>query len=420
MALRCALALASLAAAGRADDACNANGVLAARGTGTACACDSGWKGAACELLDLLPSTRGDGTCAPAAGAAVARGATTTWGGAPLREAGGSWALTVSEMANHCGMIEWGGCSQGALWRANASVTGPYERVRTVIGPYSHNVWPFKVNSSLYLLFHIGIGCDTAGVHACNYTRMPTCTNGSTWPPKPPPGTQRVENPVDLSRATLFVAPAPGGPWAAAPRNWTLPTCSNNPTAVILRNGSMMLMCHEPFAGLACKPAANYLYTATSLTPDWAHGAWAARCVHTNNPTLTVGNATFTAYNEDPHLYVDPRGNLHALMHNQGPCYSGANASFYGADVRGCGGHMYSTDGGESWTFTWRAAYNGTVVFDDGTAVRYRRERPKLVVDDAGAPFALATAVSLNVRVEAFQPGEDAACTLVSRLGGGA
>ena len=400
-----------------ADD-CNQNGVCSLP-AGT-CICDASWTGTSCQLLTLQPSSRGDGTCEPAPGFAVARGALTTWGGAPLLEASGSWALTVSEMANHCGMIEWGGCSQGALWRAtNASVVGPYERVGTVIGPYAHNVWPFRVNASLYLLFHIGIGCDSVGVHACNYTRMPTCTNGSTWPAKPPQGTHPVENPSGLSRASLFTASEPAGPWSPAPRNWTLPICSNNPTAVILRNGSMMLMCHEPFAGLNCKPAVNYLYTATSLTRDWAFGAWAARCVHTNNPNVTVNNITFSAFNEDPHLFLDPRGGLHALTHNQGPCYSGANASFYGADVRGCGGHMFSTDGGETWNFTWHAAYNGTVSFTDGTAVRYRRERPKLVVDDNGSPIALATALSLNIFPEAFQPGEDAACTLVSKLGSG-
>lgn len=404
--------LIALVRACNVDVDCNANGVCVS----SACSCDAGWAGESCELLEIFPSTRGDGTCSPVPGFAVARGALTTWGGAPLQAAGGSWALTLSEMANHCGMIEWGGCSQGALWRSNGSITGPYERERTVIGPYAHNVFPFRVNASLYLLFHIGIGCDTAGVHACNYTRMPTCTNGSTWPAKPPQGTLPVANPPGLSRAVLHIAPAADGPWTPAPRNWTLPSCSNNPAAVILRNGSMMIMCHEPFAGLSCKPAVNYLYTATSLSTDWAFGPWTARCVHTNNPNKTVGNETFSVYNEDPHLFLDPRGNIHALMHNQGPCYSGANASFYGADIRGCGGHMFSIDGGETWTFTWHAAYNGTVVFTDGTSVQYRRERPKLVVDELGAPVALSTAVSLNIEPEAFQPGRDAACTLVATL----
>ena len=179
----------------------------------------------------------------------------------------------------------------------------------------------------------------------------------------------------------------------------------------------MMIMCHEPFAGLSCKPAVNFLYTATSLSADWAYGKWTARCVQTKNPNITVGNTNFSAFNEDPHLFLDPRGNLHALTHNQGPCYSGSNASWYGADVRGCGGHMFSTDGGETWSFTWHAAYNGTVTFTDGSAVRYRRERPKLVFDDFGKLLALATAISLNVEIEAFQPGLDSACTLVARLG---
>lgn len=63
-----------------------------------------------------------------------------------------------------------------------------------------------------------------------------------------------------------------------------------------------------------------------------------------------------------PDLYMDKRGNLHVLTHNQSPCYSGRAAPFFGADVRGCGAHFYSSDMGASWSFAWHAVYNGTVV----------------------------------------------------------
>ena len=105
-----------------------------------------------------------------------------------------------------------------------------------------------------------------------------------------------------------------------------------------------------------------------------------------------------------------------AARDNQSPCYSGpVAAAFYGADVRGCGGHFFSADAGLSWTFSWHAAYKGTVHFTDGRVRVYKRERPKLVQDAHGVIIALATGVGPAL-VDAFQPGNDTACTLVAAV----
>ena len=88
----------------------------------------------------------------------------------------------------------------------------------------------------------------------------------------------------------------------------------------------------------------------------------------TNTPTRSMcadrslGNLFLCVRNNSPDLYMDKRGNLHVLTHNQSPCYSGRAASFFGADVRGCGAHFFSSDMGASWKFAWHAVYNGTVV----------------------------------------------------------
>ena len=372
------------------------------------------WTGLTCAVLNLAPSNPGDGTCESNLNG-TARGFMTTWGGSPVLS-GSTWTLVVSEMANHCGMIQWGGASQAGLW-TSSSITGPYYRKSTVVGVFCHNAWLFPVNSSLYVLFHIGLGCDSVGVHACNYGKLPSCTNGTSPSFHPPLRNGTVPNEVNLHRAHTHFSTSPEGPFLPIPSDWTLPYCANNPTAVFLKNGSMMMMCHTQFEGLTCKPEQNYLYTAVSLTTDWTHGKWVARCVKTLNPMLNTTNGTFSAYNEDPHLFLDQRGNVHALTHNQGPCYSGENASFYGADVRGCGGHMFSTDQGNTWTFTWHAAYNGSVLFRNKqvNSVRYRRERPKLVMNGT-RPIALSTAVSFNVEPEQFQPNRDSACTLVTSI----
>ena len=102
------------------------------------------------------------------------------------------------------------------------------------------------------------------------------------------------------------------------------------------------------------------------------------------------------------------------LTHNQSPCYSGPiEAAFFGADVRGCGGHFYSADEGASWYFSWHASYNGTVAFRDGRTRTYKRERPKLVQDAQGNIVALANGIGVAL-VDAFAAPNDTACTLVA------
>jgi hypothetical protein len=208
-----------------------------------------------------------------------------------------------------------------------------------------------------------------------------------------------------------------------------------------------MIMCHEPMSpGLQCNaPLSGGLSFATSLSANWTHSEYVFRCLNVSNPTHTVGNTTFNLANEDPHLFVDARGSLHVLTHNQARwsnsvlcmhlssyacCFSpGQNAfpprslqspgyqntSWYGGDVRGDGGHFFSADGGETWTFAWHAVYSGLVNFTDGSAMRYKRERPKLVQDGSRRLVALTNGVGVAL-VDAFGPGADAACTLVVAL----
>ena len=328
----------------------------------------------------------------------------------------GAWHLHVAEMASHCGMCSWSSQSQVAHYRA-AAVTGPYARVDTAVGAFAHNPAVIAIPPSAavanvsYLMFHIGIGCDSAGAHECNYTRMPSCANGSTpLHPQPPPS--RVPPPPRVVRAVTHAAASLDGPWLGTPAAWRLPSCSN-PSPAFLRNGSLMLMCHGSYA--QCGPQSGGLSFYTSLSADWTAGPYGFRCLNVLNANYTFNGTLFHPANEDPHLYTDARGALHVLTHNQSPCYSGAAASFYGADVRGCGGHFFSADGGESWTFAWHAAYNGTIHYTDGRAKQYKRERPKVVQDAQGKIIALSTGIGPSL-VDAFAAPNDTACTSVAAV----
>ena len=112
---------------------------------------------------------------------------------------------------------------------------------------------------------------------------------------------------------------------------------------------------------------------------------------------------------EDPSVYVDARGRLHAIFHNQ----------IEADDQRLAGGHAYSADG-VSWTFGG-TAWSNRVRFDDGTTYVFsRRERPHLVFGDAAAPTritALTTGVQFGEGSPTYAPGQDACFTLLQPVG---
>ena len=82
-------------------------------------------------------------------------------------------------------------------------------------------------------------------------------------------------------------------------------------------------------------------------------GKWSDEvCVNvTSGASHSFNGTVFHPANEDPNLYMDKRGNLHVITHNQSPCYSGAKAPFFGADVRGCGAHFFSADMGQRFSY---------------------------------------------------------------------
>ena len=93
------------------------------------------------------------------------------------------------------------------------------------------------------------------------------------------------------------------------------------------------------------------------------------------------------ASQEGMHMYKDPRGGYHCLMH-----------AFPRKAYKNIlpGGHAFSPDG-RNWTYTG-VAYNNTVHFSDGTSqAMCRRERPALLyasgVPSQGPPIALFNGV---------------------------
>lgn len=93
-------------------------------------------------------------------------------------------------------------------------------------------------------------------------------------------------------------------------------------------------------------------------------------------------NNTLEENGEDPFIYQDERGTWRMVFHG------------YGGDRRWTDGQTaYSTDL-LHWTWQPEPAYSSTVYYHDGTSETFmRRERPALVLNEAGHPLYLLNGI---------------------------
>ena len=148
---------------------------------------------------------------------------------------------------------------------------------------------------------------------------------------------------------------------------------STNPGAVVLPNGTVILAyrgCTENCfiektekVSFASAPSFSGLYT---------------RIIPGDQPI-------FDNPNEDPHTWVDGRGNWHLLMHS---LESGGG---WGSGPK-VGRHAFARDVRGPWTFgAANLAFNTTVHFtDNSTTVFLRRERPQLLWSEGPGPRPVA------------------------------
>jgi len=130
------------------DHDCQLNGVCVSG----KCDCDAAWQGDACSELAL----EGDGHYAyggPDSGV-------TSWGGGPpvLDSATGNWTLFVTEIAEHCGLSEWG--TQSTVVAATArSPAGPFHRTGLAIPSQAHNpYYAYDPSTKTHGISQIGDG----------------------------------------------------------------------------------------------------------------------------------------------------------------------------------------------------------------------------------------------------------------------
>ena len=167
--------------------------------------------------------------------------------------------------------------------------------------------------------------------------------------------------------------------WSATPRgtNWSTPVrvsmaqpqMDTNFAPVILPNGSLIGMWRDHHPG--GHHSTPHLVTATH---------WKDPSTYRWFTDQLFSDKDVPGGIEDMFLWVDVRGNYHALFHVMYDCDN-------------CGGHAFSEDG-----MVWRwggIAYTGQVEYDDGSSYTFPNcERPHLIMaPDGTTPIALTNGV---------------------------
>ena len=426
------LLLASAAAAGASvcPHNCSLNGrcIAAPR---PRCTCDAGWTGLRCSTLDVRPTTRSAGLQLPN---------TSTWGGSVrLDKASGTYFMWASEITQHCGMSAWQTNSRVIRASASASAAGTGSEARVATGSsacalhlsfeqeaiqfpvWAHEptvapVAPAAAGSLRAVEEQREWVVFFSGRHPNSSSDVPQCGNcsgGTTIP-----GCKRPKGlPAGVDRDPTYVswAPAPRGPWAAPVRvSVARPAIDTNLAAVLLpaaarragaaaHTGGRRLLGIWRSRSREPLPLGHHSQPHLLTAADWRDPStyvWHAEPMFT---TQELGGAV-----EDPFVWVNRRGEFHALFHVQhGECLN-------------CGSHAYSATGAQgTWVYTGIAyTANTTFVGEAGggghpaSMVAFKKcERPHLILDGAGVPIALTNGVTVG--------GTDASYTLLRPLGSG-
>ena len=283
------LTLLRSARACQTDADCSFNGVCAS----SSCVCDSGWSPPACDTLNLIPVADDAGFYRPN---------TSSWCGAiasdPLDPS--LFHLFSSEMSGGCGLGIWRSGSQ-VVHATSRVVTGPFERKETLIQPEAHNPQIVTAPDGTFLLYDSYGGPDSGCKAVTNYTTCKSVSYCACVAAGP-------------GNFTFHSAPAPTGPWTphTVAVNYPCHSCNLTPAPVVLRNGTILVALHCD-AGGAFATCDMTMWRAD----DWRGPYTTVHTVGNGKSNGLVWNASQSpGHPEDPFLWEDARGRLHALLHN--------------------------------------------------------------------------------------------------------
>eukprot|EP00040_Diaphanoeca_grandis_P015747 m.80694 g.80694 ORF g.80694 m.80694 type:complete len:429 (-) comp25339_c0_seq3:104-1390(-) len=324
------------------------------------CACTAPWTGSDCSVLEILPSDEKGGAIYGVSPNV------SSWGGNIVVGKDGKFHLFVSEFAGKdCGMVSWLTNSQ-ITHATSDTIDGTYTKADVAVGSFAHNPQVIVFGNELFL-FHIGSGNGSAHVNCTG-----PAFDGNHEQPSTVWAQRRNANlfPDALTngrtqQTTIHTAPGPDGPWSSVES-----VECDNPAPLVLRNGTVLLMCSRSPTG----QHAWRLYRADTPRGPWSHVTEVYPRSNRTGPQ-----------SEDPFLWEDANGFLHVLSHTFPP--EGPNGEDQPSTVMSI--HGFSRDALE-WHWSADQPYNSTIVFKDGHTVQHATaERPKLVIGSDGVPTHL-------------------------------
>lgn len=319
------------------------------------CVCDSWATGDACAYFNLKPLD-------PKRYGYRNESGFNSWGGHPIK-INGTYHLYAAQILGHCPLSGYWSKYSTVIHATSPHFLGPYTMQSTVLPAFAHNPQVIVAPDGNILIYYVGWPNNQST--ECNHSKfrhnmtMPSISTESPPIPSPNDIPTAAAGPMALAWSS-----SPYGPfqskilWDSV--EWH--ASGTNPTPYIYDNGTVMLTYARRWTVKDSKPPRHYKDTWLATAPHWS-GPY-SNVTQTNNASCKSG--------EDPFVFRTKRG-YHMIAHDFGPA----------------GGHLsYSLDG-KIWTVNKVAAFNGTVVFTNGTSQNLcRRQRPQLYMEN-GIPIAL-------------------------------
>lgn len=369
------------------------------------CVCDHPWTGPECQQLDLAPVP-------DAAGYQQAN--TSSWGGSVVRAENGRLYMYASEMVGGCGIGSWTRNSRVVLASAD-NATSPFRFERELFGVFSHEPVATRAPTGEFVVWFTTtrFGCGTFGPcvpapfnASSDNPGGPTCWEGCHGGVTAPScydidqdhrGRPSIRFPTFMAWARSPLGPysTPVMVYNGSDRAGTSPlsgaTGDTNMAPVIFGDGSLLGM----WRGSRYPDPSQFQYTVTaSHWRDAASYRWGAATRPANVfPALAQPTATDGVHNcglEDPSLWLDGHGIVHAVLHDWT-----------------AGGHAASADRGRTWRWfggtcsptnrtaiDWRrSVWPPLIRFKSGRSVSpHRRERPHVILGADRRVEAISTA----------------------------
>ena len=183
---------------------CSHNGVCSSG----SCNCESPWSGATCSTLTVGLATVDNG---------YRPSNTYTWGGAVMKDDTDTYHMWVSEIANNCHIDKWARNSM-TVHATSSSADGPYTKVDTTWGTFSHEVEVTRAPTGEYVAFFTAAVDGSGNVgDAGNVVPSPPAPAGNgaactCTPADPSPSSCATGASTDPT--VMSYAMDPAGPWS--------------------------------------------------------------------------------------------------------------------------------------------------------------------------------------------------------------